>query len=166
MQVHIFSIFLLFWGGVIVHKMQVRRKDFWMLSTTEKILHKFIPQLCHEADGLILQVIISFILQFCLVHTFQFSLWRCLVFISHGFAWSVESSTLLFILQGWDDPYVPRTHEGLLKWKYAHMNSVDFMLKVVLWLISQQLSHVVDNRFSSGLHIVSIYHLFIFLYCL
>lgn len=64
----------------------VRRKDFWMLSTTDKILHKFIPQLCHEADGL--------------------------------------------ILQGWDDPYVPRTHEGLLKWKYAHMNSVDFLLKI------------------------------------
>lgn len=64
----------------------VRRKDFWMLSATEKILHKFIPQLCHEADGL--------------------------------------------ILQGFDDPYVPRTHEGLLKWKYAHMNSVDFMLKI------------------------------------
>lgn len=38
---------------------QVRRKDFWMLSATEKILHKFIPQLCHEADGLILQVISS-----------------------------------------------------------------------------------------------------------
>jgi hypothetical protein len=31
---------------------------------------------------------------------------------------------------------VPRTHEGLLKWKYAHMNSVDFLLKVVLWLYS------------------------------
>ena len=40
-------------------KVQVRRKDFWMLSTTQKILHKFIPQLCHEADGLILQVFFS-----------------------------------------------------------------------------------------------------------
>ncbi|BBH06237.1 mRNA capping enzyme family protein [Prunus dulcis] len=28
------------------------------------------------------------------------------------------------IFQGWDDPYVPRTHEGLLKWKYPEMNSV------------------------------------------
>ncbi|KAL3536484.1 hypothetical protein ACH5RR_004945 [Cinchona calisaya] len=35
------------------------------------------------------------------------------------------------IFQGWDDPYVPRTHEGLLKWKYAHMNSVDFLFEVV-----------------------------------
>lgn len=32
--------------------------------------------------------------------------------------------------QGWDDPYVTRTFEGLLKWKYAHMNSVDFLFKV------------------------------------
>ncbi|CDP06519.1 unnamed protein product [Coffea canephora] len=35
------------------------------------------------------------------------------------------------IFQGWDDPYVPRTHEGLLKWKYASMNSVDFLFEVV-----------------------------------
>uniref|UniRef100_A0A2P2LYM9 mRNA guanylyltransferase n=1 Tax=Rhizophora mucronata TaxID=61149 RepID=A0A2P2LYM9_RHIMU len=34
------------------------------------------------------------------------------------------------IFQGWDDPYVPRTHEGLLKWKYASMNSVDFLFEV------------------------------------
>jgi len=64
----------------------VRRKDFWMLCTTEKLLRKFMPMLCHDSDGL--------------------------------------------IFQGWDDPYVPRTHEGLLKWKYAHMNSVDFTLKI------------------------------------
>lgn len=32
--------------------------------------------------------------------------------------------------QGWDDPYVPRTHEGLLKWKYAQLNSVDFLFEV------------------------------------
>lgn len=38
----------------------------------------------------------------------------------------------LHICQGWDDPYVPRTHEGLLKWKYAHMNSIDFLFEVVL----------------------------------
>lgn len=34
------------------------------------------------------------------------------------------------IFQGWDDPYVPRTHEGLLKWKYPEMNSVDFLFEV------------------------------------
>ncbi|KAK3016222.1 hypothetical protein RJ639_006461, partial [Escallonia herrerae] len=34
------------------------------------------------------------------------------------------------IFQGWDDPYVPRTHEGLLKWKYPEMNSVDFLSEV------------------------------------
>ena len=32
--------------------------------------------------------------------------------------------------QGWDDPYVPRSHEGLLKWKYPEMNSVDFRFEV------------------------------------
>ncbi|PNY06317.1 mRNA-capping enzyme, partial [Trifolium pratense] len=35
-----------------------------------------------------------------------------------------------FCLMGWDDPYVPRTHEGLLKWKYANLNSVDFLFEV------------------------------------
>eukprot|EP00252_Welwitschia_mirabilis_P009903 TRINITY_DN22838_c0_g1_i1.p1 TRINITY_DN22838_c0_g1~~TRINITY_DN22838_c0_g1_i1.p1 ORF type:complete len:663 (-),score=125.64 TRINITY_DN22838_c0_g1_i1:857-2845(-) len=65
---------------------RVRRKDFWMLSTVDKLLRNFIPSLSHEADGL--------------------------------------------IFQGWDDPYIPRTHDGLLKWKYAHMNSVDFLFEV------------------------------------
>ena len=27
------------------------------------------------------------------------------------------------------DAYVPRTHDGLLKWKYAHINSVDFLFE-------------------------------------
>ncbi|KAL8224881.1 hypothetical protein R6Q57_017438 [Mikania cordata] len=35
------------------------------------------------------------------------------------------------IFQGWDDPYVPHTHEGLLKWKFPEMNSVDFLLEVL-----------------------------------
>ncbi|KAJ7977428.1 mRNA-capping enzyme [Quillaja saponaria] len=64
----------------------VRRKNFWFLSTVPKLLKKFIPDLSHEADGL--------------------------------------------IFQGWDDPYVPRTHEGLLKWKYPEMNSVDFLFEL------------------------------------
>ncbi|KFK40498.1 hypothetical protein AALP_AA2G003400 [Arabis alpina] len=41
---------------------------------------------------------------------------------------SHESDGLIF--QGWDDPYVPRTHKGLLKWKYAEMNSVDFLFEM------------------------------------
>ncbi|MBA0848723.1 hypothetical protein Goshw_006212 [Gossypium schwendimanii] len=65
---------------------RVRRKDFWLLSTVNKVLKEFIPKLSHEADGL--------------------------------------------IFQGWDDPYVPRTHEGLLKWKYAQLNSVDFLFEI------------------------------------
>lgn len=43
-----------------------------------------------------------------------------------------KCSLTIFIWQGWDDPYVPRTHEGLLKWKYADMNSVDFLFEVLL----------------------------------
>ena len=62
---------------------RVRRKDFWLLSTVNKVLEL---KLSHESDGL--------------------------------------------IFQGWDDPYVPRTHEGLLKWKFANMNSVDFLFEV------------------------------------
>ncbi|KNA16349.1 hypothetical protein SOVF_089770 [Spinacia oleracea] len=65
---------------------RVRRKDFWLLSTVGKLLKEFIPNLSHEADGL--------------------------------------------VFQGWDDPYVPRTHQGLLKWKYPEMNSVDFLFEI------------------------------------
>ncbi|TVU29805.1 hypothetical protein EJB05_21392 [Eragrostis curvula] len=64
----------------------VRRKDFWVLSQVKHTLENFIPNLCHDADGL--------------------------------------------IFQGWDDPYVTRTHEGLLKWKYPEMNSVDFLFEM------------------------------------
>lgn len=35
---------------------RVRQKDFWPLSQADKVLHKFIPALSHESDGLILQV--------------------------------------------------------------------------------------------------------------
>ncbi|CAL1378872.1 unnamed protein product [Linum trigynum] len=41
---------------------------------------------------------------------------------------SHEADGLIF--QGWDDPYVPKTHNGLLKWKYPEMNSVDFLFEV------------------------------------
>ncbi|KAJ3688981.1 hypothetical protein LUZ61_018145 [Rhynchospora tenuis] len=41
---------------------------------------------------------------------------------------SHEADGLIF--QGWDDPYVCRTHEGLLKWKYPEMNSVDFLFEM------------------------------------
>ncbi|OIT02781.1 PREDICTED: mRNA-capping enzyme-like [Nicotiana attenuata] len=66
---------------------RMRRKNFWLLSTVRKVLKELIPELSHEADGL--------------------------------------------IFQGWLDPYVPLTHDGLLKWKYPEMNSVDFLFEVV-----------------------------------
>ena len=36
----------------------VRRKEFWPLAESGKVLDSLIPKLCHEADGLILQVCI------------------------------------------------------------------------------------------------------------
>ncbi|KAH6798383.1 mRNA capping enzyme family protein [Perilla frutescens var. frutescens] len=86
---------------------RVRRKDFWLLSTVTKLLKGFIPNLSHDADGL--------------------------------------------IFQGWDDPYVPRTHEGLLKWKYPEMNSVDFLFEMVdsrqlLYLNERGKKKLMDNR--------------------
>lgn len=48
----------------------------------------------------------------------------------HGREVQFSQQPSTFVFQGWDDPYVPRTHEGLLKWKYANMNSVDFLFEV------------------------------------
>jgi hypothetical protein len=36
----------------------VRRKEFWPLFKARKLLEQFIPVLCHESDGLILQVML------------------------------------------------------------------------------------------------------------
>ena len=35
---------------------RIRRKDFWPLPLTGKLLQDFIPGLSHESDGLIFQV--------------------------------------------------------------------------------------------------------------
>ena len=64
----------------------VRRKDFWPLTSGERVCRELIPRLCHESDGLILQPA--------------------------------------------DDGYSPYTCEALLKWKFAHLNSVDFVLRM------------------------------------
>jgi len=48
--------------------------------------------------------------------------------VHFGFIWLICVNCFL---QGWDDPYVTRTHEGLLKWKYPEMNSVDFLFEVL-----------------------------------
>lgn len=34
----------------------IRPKEFWPLDKARSVLDKMIPQLCHESDGLILQV--------------------------------------------------------------------------------------------------------------
>lgn len=38
------------------------------------------------------------------------------------------SSSVVPVGQGYEDPYKAQTCEELLKWKYAHLNSVDFRL--------------------------------------
>lgn len=82
-----------------------RRKDFWPLSTAEKLIRDFIPrQIGHEADGL--------------------------------------------IFQPHDDPYKPLTCEELLKWKFAHLNSVDFRVSVKV--LPKDFSH--HENSSSGGH--------------
>lgn len=66
---------------------------------------------------------------------------------------SHESDGLIF--QGWDDPYVPRTHEGLLKWKYPSMNSVDFLFEV--GSDGRQLLYVYERgktKLMDGAHVV------------
>lgn len=119
-----------------------------MLSTTGKLLHNFIPKLSHEADGLIFQVS-------CFLWTWLSNLVSgfapITLLVSYGGFGKFQLRGHWFLLlynlfQGWEDPYVPRTHEGLLKWKYAHMNSVDFVLKVLL--IYQLLLQQVPSMFA------------------
>ncbi|KMS97069.1 hypothetical protein BVRB_7g179300 [Beta vulgaris subsp. vulgaris] len=56
------------------------------------------------------------------------------------------------VFQGWDDPYVPRTHQGLLKWKYPEMNSVDFLFEIGedgsenLYLYDRGKKRLMDNN--------------------
>ncbi|KAL6528628.1 hypothetical protein OROMI_029291 [Orobanche minor] len=55
------------------------------------------------------------------------------------------------VFQGWDDAYVPRTHQGLLKWKYPEMNSVDFLFEMVndhqsLYLFERGKKKLMDGR--------------------
>ncbi|OMO96009.1 hypothetical protein COLO4_15555 [Corchorus olitorius] len=50
---------------------------------------------------------------------------------------SHEADGLIF--QGRDDPYIPCTHEGLLKWKSAEMNSVDFLFEMGVGNCDQKL---------------------------
>ncbi|KAL2643981.1 hypothetical protein R1flu_011568 [Riccia fluitans] len=82
-----------------MEKFSVRKKDFWLLSTTKELLVDFIQKLPHKADGL--------------------------------------------IFQDWNEVYVCGTDQGLLKWKYAGMNSVDFLVLM---------SHVGQLQYS--LHLV------------
>lgn len=49
-------LFLKFYAEIVLKCLQVRRKDFWLLSTVTKLLKEFIPKLSHDADGLIFQV--------------------------------------------------------------------------------------------------------------
>ncbi|KAK7826784.1 mrna-capping enzyme [Quercus suber] len=129
---------------------RVRRKDFWLLSTVNKVLEL---KLSHESDELpfyerwkmLEKEVIeprnyerANVLQ-CRNPYYRYDLEPFRVRRKDFWLLSTvnkvlelklshESDGLIF--QGWDDPYVPRTHEGLLKWKFANMNSVDFLFEV------------------------------------
>jgi mRNA-capping enzyme len=96
-----------------------RRKDFWPLFRCRSLLEKFIPTLCHETDGLILQVGTGARMRLppagrCRSSTPR--LHACLLLTCRP-------------RQGYEDAYKPGTCEELLKWKFAHLNSVDFLLR-------------------------------------
>ena len=76
-------------------------------------------------------------------YTLPATLWLTSLLLIHVGALHLEYYAMFFKLdfnlfivsiswQGWDDPYVTLTHNGLLKWKYPEMNSVDFLFEVFL----------------------------------
>ena len=118
----------------------VRRKEFWPLAESGKVLDSLIPKLCHEADGLILQVCVV------LCHCCCCCCCCCCSAIKSEHSGRSDGiipaaaphaperrSDMLKLkcsscVQGYDDEYVNGTCHELLKWKFAHMNSVDFLL--------------------------------------
>ncbi|KAL6528655.1 hypothetical protein OROMI_029300 [Orobanche minor] len=68
-----------------------------------------------------------------------------------GFIPTLSHAADGLVFQGWDDAYVPRTHQGLLKWKYPEMNSVDFLFEMVndrqsLYLFERGKKKLMDGR--------------------
>ncbi|KAL6519455.1 hypothetical protein OROGR_018775 [Orobanche gracilis] len=68
-----------------------------------------------------------------------------------GFIPNLSHAADGLVFQGWDDAYVPRTHQGLLKWKYPEMNSVDFLFEMVndrqsLYLLERGKKKPMDGR--------------------
>lgn len=83
--------------------MGIRRKDFFDLSATEKLLNpKFTSQLCHEIDGLIFQPVRG---------------------VSPTF---FKSQIYVMYFQG----YSPGRYDKLLKWKPQDQSSIDFKLQI------------------------------------
>ena len=94
----------------------IRRKDFHPLHLARKLITKFIPSLSHEADGLILQVSVGCTQWVKWVHPHV-----CLFLVTQCHPGPLSP-------QPADDPYKALTCHELLKWKFAHLNSVDFKL--------------------------------------
>lgn len=164
----------------------VRRKEFWPLTKARSLINKFIPQLCHESDGLIfqgaqarrassrqedqqpgwaapagLQLAASLIppplgtlrcplQQAALIdrQPADPSLISGIVPLQAPTFWAPAHAPCMTLSTSADvlpnlplpppppplstrrqDAYVPGTCQELLKWKFAHMNSVDFRLR-------------------------------------
>lgn len=93
----------------------VRQKDFWDIGKSRSLLSpKFAASLSHEPDGLIFQPSIMVIGRLFGCQTIEIFFFQ------------------LFILQILLNfqPYTPGPCPDVLKWKPAHMNSVDFKLKI------------------------------------
>jgi len=87
----------------------VRVKDFTPLAGTEGFIRSFIPKLCHECDG-----------AFFVIFIWAIGMTSCFVLCTG------------LIFQPSRARYESGTMDTLLKWKFTHLNSVDFKLKISL----------------------------------
>ena len=118
----------------------IRRKEFWPLSRMEYLLSSFIPTLSHESDGLIFQVPgLPCMPPSACGALLYLSLWPavpCLIPAAgcqrKSCCYQLSTELSVLVVQSYSEPYVSGTDFNLLKWKFAHLNSVDFLLRSTL----------------------------------